>query len=270
MADRDRNAGIHEGTLRSDATGPEHGDFVAGNGDLIAEVGSCEIGDPQFCRIACMNRGSVELREHSSDVRSAACLARSERTHRHDERTVKRTGTAALVFRPVHRDIRTRFDVTDGQAGVQESRIEGKRTADKKRNEVIPPTLDYIRRFGDEATVLPDSIPRKIRTNVGSGSELLDFETSRIGDRQDRAGTRIALAKEQKAERVLPGQNDQICLREAMRRCRGGTLELAAAAGVPDVPPCGMQQFRHLSLRPIRSICVPQWLDRSELGLSLW
>jgi hypothetical protein len=218
-----------DGGLRRDGAGPEHGQFTVVDAHSLAVVGLVQRLDTDRGRIADVNRCAMSKRVVRGDFRCFDGLHRGERPHRDHQGTFERSGGLAADAGSVHGDGFVFLEMAQRQARTLQRLLETERATEQKRDEIIAPPAEDVGGLVDQLAVFEDSVPRQIGTEVGAGRGLARFPGAAVKHFDDRAGTGIPLAEQQKVPGERLRNDDQVGLHEPHRETASGPIELAGS-----------------------------------------
>src|SRR5437762_9872749 len=107
-----------------------------------------------------MDRRAVSGGEARRDLDRALGVGGRERAHRDDERAGERTRRLTGDVRQVHRDIRPRRDVLEGNADGGQRLLEREGAAENEADEIVAPEVPNVGDLLRELAVPPDAMAR--------------------------------------------------------------------------------------------------------------
>src|SRR5437762_268983 len=82
-------------------------------------------------------------------------------------------------------------------ARVEQRPLEGEGAPQQEGHEVVAPERGDVGDLVGERAVLVDAVPRQVRPEIGSGRDAGRLRRAHLGDLDERARPRVALAEEQ-------------------------------------------------------------------------
>src|SRR5438094_2699629 len=142
-----------------------------------------------------VDRCAVSFRKSRRDLDRSLCGGRSERPHRNDERAAERAGRLTGDVRAVHRDIRPRREVLEGNPGGDQRILEREGASEDKADEVVTPEVPNVGDLLRELAIAPDPVPGEVRPQIEVVADVRYVRYTRLGHADHRAWLRITLAE---------------------------------------------------------------------------
>ncbi len=121
--------------------------------------------------------------------------------HRDDHRSAELARGHGLDHGAEHRNRGVVLDVPYADAGPQQGVLEGEGTSEREGDEILPPQIRDVGGRHVEAAVPVDVVGGKVAADVDLAPERPHQGIAGIGDADQRAGLRIALAEAHEVER---------------------------------------------------------------------
>src|SRR4029077_8443889 len=113
------------------------------------------------------------------------------------------------------------LDVPHRDARVEQRPLEGERAAEQEGHQVVAPEGAHVGHLVGHHPVLVDAVARQVGAEVGAGRHADRLGRAHVGDLDQRARPRVALAEEQEVVGLLPRQHREVGLHEAGGQARG-------------------------------------------------
>ena len=232
VRDDERRLRVHDDILRRHAARPEHRHLALADGHRIAVVRMREVMNADRLRAADLNRHAVYTRHLRGDGDGGGHQRVRNRPHAHHhvarEHARGRAGDAGVV----HGDVYALFDLTHGHARLQQRRLKREAASDEEAHQLAARLVEEsgdVGIFAGEHAVLVDAVFRDVARDVAARAELREGAAARVGDLQQRAGLRVALAEQQEVPGQLLGQHDEVALRVARAHASRREVDFALA-----------------------------------------
>jgi hypothetical protein len=95
-------------------------------------------------------------------------------------------------------------------AGIQQRPLEGERAAEQERHEIVPPVRRHVGDLVREHAVLVDPVARNVRAEIRARRDADGLWRADVGDFDQRARSRIALAEQQEVVRLSRGSTARL------------------------------------------------------------
>jgi len=135
--------------------------------------------------------------------------------------------------RPPHRDVLAVLHVPEADAGLEQRPLERERAAEQERDEVVAPVRRGVRHLVGQLAVRVDPVAREVGSEIGARGDADGLGRAHVGDLEERARPRVALAEEEEVVGHVLRQHREVRLDVVLTQPRRDARQLA----VPDVPP---------------------------------